>query len=44
MSEKKEKRVETRSVKGAWDVKYKWRFDVTRKMAILKHPLPEKPR
>ena len=28
MSEEKEKRVETPSVKGAWDVKYKWRFDV----------------
>jgi len=28
MAEDKKGRVETRSVKGAWDVKYKWRFDV----------------
>lgn len=28
MSDQKEKLVETPSMKGAWDVKYNWRFDV----------------
>jgi len=28
MNLEKQKKVETKSVRGAWDVKYKWRFDV----------------
>lgn len=28
MADEKKAKLETRSVKGSWDVKYKWRFDV----------------